>query len=175
MQWHVTIARAGQSKNLVDSLASLDCITEVCAPRRVEYEMHRGAKIERSRSWLGPLVLARWVTDDPFAWHDVYSLSDVSGILGGWQPAVVSDEAVQVLLDTIQVIETKGQVILTPPCQPGSIVRFTHLAFYRLVARCVWVSDVQIGLRLSLLGHDTVIPVPWSAVEQRDVSHRKGR
>jgi hypothetical protein len=129
------------------------------------YEVRRGAKIERLCPWLGPLVLARWITEDPFAWHDVHSLASVSSILGGWQPAVVRDETVKVMLDTIQVIETKGQVTDAPPCTPGSIVRFTYLAFYRLVARCVWVNNSQVGLRISMMGHDTVIPVPWSAVE----------
>lgn len=166
--WHVVIARSGKWALVNSTLAALPSIVEVCAPRRTETVVRCGVKSERITSWLGPLTLARWATSDPHVWHEINALDHVAAILGGWPPAVVTESAVQVMLNTIQIIESKGQDLGSPPCSAGDLVRFTHLAFYRLIARCVWVSDALVGVRVQILGRDQVIPVPWAAVERRE-------
>jgi hypothetical protein len=167
MAWHVAHVRSGTSEIAYGALQALKCVDEVLAPVRTERSTLRGRAVVREVPWLGPLVLASWCSSDPHAWHDVVEVPQVLGILGGWPPACVPQDQVERLLKSIQVIQDhdSNTTVATPPCISGATVRFSWLAFYRLVARCVWVTDSQIGLRLIILGRDAVIPVPWEAIE----------
>lgn len=169
-EWHVAVLRWDRWQHAAEALQALACVAEVCAPTRVEIATLRGRSVERRVPWLGPLALARWPTDDPHAWHDVASLIPVLGIVGGWPPAVVPREQVTRLLRSIEEKQNKPAEPTEPPCKRDELVRFTHLAFFRLIARCAWVSHKheQVGLRLMLLGREVVLPVPWSAVERRE-------
>ena len=182
-EWHVVACRGGRTIAATEALATLGLTT--CAPERIEAVTIRGHRVERRVPWLGPLVLASWPGDDPHLWHDVNGIPDVLGIIGGWPPAVVPNGQVDRMLDNIRAIENRGQRIELPPCTPGEVVRFTWLAIHRLSARCAWVCvrDRTVGLRLTILGRETMVPVPWSAVEWtepavmavRRVRRRNGR
>jgi hypothetical protein len=128
----------------------------------------------RRSPWLGSFVLARWRGDDPHAWHEVVDAVDlkrsmtsvVSGVLGGWPPSIVPDDAVQRFVDTIQAIENKEQMIDSPPCAVGDAIRFTHLGgvFYNVPGHCLWVAAGVVGVRVRILGRDQVIQVPYADV-----------
>lgn len=169
-EWHVALLCWDRWQHAHDALQALSCVADVCVPTRIEVAILRGRKVERRVPWLGPLALARWPTEDPHAWHDVANLRPILGIVGGWPPAVVPSAQVDRLLRSIDILENRPEEKAEPPCKPGNIVRFTHLAFFRLLARCVWVSDMQVGLRITLLGREVVVPVPWAAVEERSVT-----
>jgi hypothetical protein len=174
MVWHVVACSSGRTIAAAEAIAALGL--EVCSPERVEPITMRGRRVERRVPWLGPLVLAKWASDDPHLWHDIRGLPDVWGIVGGWPPAVVPNSQVERLLSRIKAIEGEHTIEI-PPCQSRDIVRFTWLAFHRLLTRCMWVCerDRTVGLRLEILGRETVLPIPWSAVEWTEPAIALGR
>ena len=175
--WHVALARFGRFAHATKALEALDCVTEICAPTRSETWSHRGRMIERALPWLGHVLLARWQTDDPHAWHDVNGLPDVSGILGGWPPKVVPEAAIERFLDQIRLIEGANGADMPPPCQPGDVVRFSFGPFFRLMARCCWVCTGVVGLRVPMLGTEVLVQTPFAAIEYTEPAHavRGGR
>jgi hypothetical protein len=173
--WHVVISIPGQVFRALEALNEIESVADTCCPIRAAVSFHKGRQSIYRYPYLGPLVLAKWVTDDSQVWHKINSLISIYGILGGWPPRTVSDEAVSVMLTRIQEIELKGDVV-EAPCQPGDIVRFTHLSFLRIIARCLWV-DVKgqtAGLRLRMLGYDQIVAVPWEAILSGDNDTKRG-
>jgi hypothetical protein len=100
--WHVAIAQFGRFSHAAEALEPLGCVSEICAPMRLEKALVRGRGVERKSAWLGSLILARWETADPYAWHDVNGLRDVRAIMGGWPPAVVANAAIERFLEQVR-------------------------------------------------------------------------
>lgn len=165
--WHVAICDRARVMDAARAIGNLSCISEVCAPFTTVKLVRRGRALEVVRPWLGPMVLARWPGADPFAWHDVMDTVYVADILGGWMPATVPDASVTQFLkaiDDLQNISTAEQV---PPCAPGDAVRFSHLnIFYRVIGHCIWIAAGLVGIRVSLLGRETIISVPYAGIEE---------
>lgn len=149
------------------AMGNLPCISEVCAPAATVKLIRRGRTLEVTRPWLGPMVLARWPGHDPYAWHEVINLPFVANILGGWLPATVPDDAVSQFLRSIEERENNREAIQAPPCAPGDTVRFSHLSiFYRVLGHCIWVAAGLVGIRVTLLGREMMISVPYDGVEE---------
>jgi hypothetical protein len=176
--WHVILCEASHTLRAAAALARHAFVEEVYSPVRIVRSTSRGRTIDIQLPWLGNMALARWDSADAHAWHDIKAIPDVHGILGGWPPAEVPDRDVARFDRQIAEIVNGHAIDIQPPCSAGDIVRFSHLAFHRVMGRCLWVSRGLAGVRVTMLGHDCSVSVPWACIEimaDRPVAPQYGR
>lgn len=127
--------------------------------------------------YLGPLILARWDTDDwpdlqgRRTWHAVADCDGVARILGDWpdlmtvspaslasfKTAIAEDEARQRGDEPINDI---------PPCKASDTIVFSYLdIFVRCVGTCLWTNRGMVGVRYHMLGHDQLLQIPYRFIE----------
>jgi hypothetical protein len=162
--WHVALVssrRFSQAATAMEEIAE-----EVLAPTRVIGHVIRGKLIQRPVPYFGPAIFARWDGKDAYRWHDVHDAPGAMTILGGEFPQTVPDDDIQRARSWIAEIEAQPAAVSEepPPCAVGDTVLFSYLAFYDLQARVVEIKGHAIGVRVTLIGAETVMYVPPGAV-----------
>jgi transcription antitermination factor NusG len=162
--WHVALVSSRRSSQAVTALGEI--VEEVFAPTRIIANVIRGQVIRRPVPYFGPAIFARWDGEDAYRWHEIRDIAAVTAILGGEFPAIVPDDDVERARAWIAEIDTRSAALSDepPPCAVGDTVLFSYLAFYDLQARVAEIRDRAVGVRVTLIGAETTVYVPFSAI-----------
>lgn len=163
--WHVILVNLKHQRNTVDAVSKLECVQEVWAPTRTVVTTIRAKRVTQERYWFGRCVMARWDGEDPYAWHHITDINGVSAILGGASPQTVPDHDVERASAWISELNGKlPSTFIMPPCAVGDIIEFSYLMFFKHQGRCVNIEDETVCVKITLLGRETPVYIPFNAV-----------
>ena len=174
MQWYVVHAKTGEELRVVKRIEQrieikgkevADKFAEIVVPTEEVTEMRAGQKRRSERKFFPGYVLVRMIMD-PESWHFIKDVPGVIGFIGGKNPAPISDQQADNILQRMEegVNKPRPKVLF----EPGEMVRVVDGPFADFNGVVEDVNYEKSRLRVSVLifGRSTPVELEFAQVEK---------
>jgi transcription antitermination factor NusG len=173
--WHVLRCEYGSEVNLATVCAEIEGVRTYCPRYRVAWT-RRDRRIERLVPFIATYLFVNFDGTDPYLWHQLRDTTGALGFLGGADPWVVPQVEIDRLRSCVgddgYLSEEFRELFLR--FKVGAELKLIAGPFSGMSGVCDTVDDdeLEVGIKLTLLGREVVIYTPAAWCDPGDSTGR---